>query len=100
MIAGIDKYFTRELEQSINGREQYWHRDFSSPAAYDASVQTNRARLRKIIGAVDERLPVTALDFVSSTASPAKVAETELFVARRALAGVRRRVWRRLVPRT
>ena len=89
MVAGIDKFFTRELEQSLTGREQFWHRDFSSPAAYDHSVQTNRERLRKIIGAVDERLPVTALEFVSSTASPAKVAETDSFTVKvGALAGL------------
>jgi len=82
MVAGIDKFFTCELEQSIIGREKLWHRDFSSPQAYDASVQTNRARLGKIIGATDERLPVTALDFVSSTASPALVAETDAFTAK------------------
>jgi dienelactone hydrolase len=82
MVAGIDKFFTRETDQSPAERQKLWHRDFSSPQAYDASVQTNRARLRKIIGAIDERLPVTALDFVSSTASPAQVAKTDTFTAK------------------
>jgi dienelactone hydrolase len=82
MVSGIDKFFTRQTEQSLTGREQYWHRDFSSPAAYDASVQPNRERLRKMIGVVDERVPVAALDFVSSTVSPAKVGETASFTAK------------------
>ncbi|HVM51476.1 MAG TPA: prolyl oligopeptidase family serine peptidase [Candidatus Acidoferrum sp.] len=81
MVAGIDKFLTREAEQSLAGREKFWHRDFSSAQAYSVSVQTNRQHLRRIIGAVDERLPVTALEFVSSTASPAKVGETALFTA-------------------
>jgi Dienelactone hydrolase family len=38
--------------------------------------------LRRIIGAVDERVPVAALDFVSSTVSPAQVADTPSFTAK------------------
>ena len=52
-------------------------------------MQPNRERLRKIIGAVDARLPVTALEFVGSTASPALVGETDAFTCQGgALAGV------------
>ena len=79
MVAGIDRFLTRETEHSIGGRQQCWQRDFASAPAYDASVQPNRERLRKIIGAVDERLRVTALEFVSSTDSPATVGETDGF---------------------
>ncbi len=79
MVAGIDRFLTRETAQSIGERQQYWHRDFSSAEAYDKSVEANRERLRKMIGAVDARLPVVALEFVGDTASPAKVAETEFF---------------------
>ena len=79
MVAGIDKFLTRQTAQSIAERPKYWQRDFSSVEAYDRSVQPNRERLRAIIGAVDARLPVPALEFVSSTTSPAKVGETESF---------------------
>jgi dienelactone hydrolase len=79
MVAGIDRLLTRETEQSIAGRERYWKRDFTSVKAYDKSVQPNRERLRTMIGAVDARLPVTALEFVSSTTSPAKIGETFAF---------------------
>ena len=82
MVAGIDRFLPRETEQSIGERRQFWQRDFSSVEAYDKSVQPNRERLRTIIGAVDARLPVTALEFVSSTASPAKVAETDAFTVK------------------
>ena len=82
MVAGIDKFFTRELEQSLAGRQKYWQRDFTSSQAYEASVQTNRERLRKIIGAVDPRLPVTALEFVSSTTTPAQDAEMDSFTVK------------------
>ena len=82
-VAGMDSNLTRKAEQSIGERQKYWQRDFASVEAYDKSVQPNRERLRTIIGAVDARLPVTALEFVSSTTSPAKVGETEALPWRR-----------------
>ena len=95
MVAGIDQFLTRETAESIAARQSYWQRDFSSAAAYETSVPPNRERLRRIIGAVDARLPVPALEFVSGTDSPAKVAETDAFHGGRgALAGVRRRLCR------
>src|SRR5258708_32242033 len=74
MVAGIDRFLMRELERSVGERAKLWHRDFSSPQAYEQSVQPNRDRFRKSIGAVDPRLAVTSLDLVSQTDSPALVA--------------------------
>src|SRR5262252_6388502 len=54
MVAGIDKFLLREIELCAGERQKFWHRDFSSAAAYDNSVEQNREHLRKIIGAVDE----------------------------------------------
>src|SRR5664279_2363394 len=79
MVAGIDRFLTRRTAESTAERQKYWQRDFASVEAYDASVQTNREHLRTIIGAVDARLPVTALEFIGSTINPVKIGETELF---------------------
>ncbi len=79
MVAGIDRYFLRETEQSPAGRQQFWQRDFSSSQAYDTSVQPNRERLRKMIGAVDARLPVKALDTLRNTRNPSMVGESYSF---------------------
>ena len=79
MVAGIDRFLMRETEHSIEERPRLWQRDFSSPAAYDKSVQPNRERFLKHIGATDPRLSITALEYVSSTETPALVAETERF---------------------
>jgi dienelactone hydrolase len=79
MVAGIDKFLLRELDQSMPGRERLWHRDFASAAAYEAAIDPNRERFRRMIGAVDARLPVTGLEFISSTSSPAQVAQTDAF---------------------
>ena len=85
MVEGIDRFLMREIENSAGSRPQFWHRDFSSPNAYEKSIQPNRERLRKMIGAVDERVPVKALEFVGTTETPAKISETkdyEIFAVR------------------
>ena len=76
MVAGIDKFLMRELERSVEGRPRLWKRDFSSREAYTKSVQPNRDRFLRSIGAIDPRLPVRALEFVSTTAASAVVADT------------------------
>src|SRR5262245_51708019 len=76
MVAGIDKFLMREIERSIEERQKLWQRDFASREAYEKSVQPNRERFRKSIGAVDPRLTVTELEYISGTASTAKIAET------------------------
>src|SRR6266404_3323442 len=79
MVAGIDAFLSREIERSVAERQIFWKRDFSSAAAYEKSVEPNRERLRKIIGATDARLPVVALELVGSTAHGARIAETDAF---------------------
>jgi len=79
MVNGIDRFLMHELDRSVGERQQFWQRDFSSVEAYERSIQPNRDRLGKIIGAEDLRLPVVAIEFTGSTASPARVGETESF---------------------
>jgi dienelactone hydrolase len=79
MVAGIHRFLDAETERSVAGRQSLWRRDFTSREAYEKSVQPNRARLRRYIGAVDERLPVAALEYVSTTSMSARIAETERF---------------------
>jgi dienelactone hydrolase len=80
MVAGIDKFLVRETAASAGRRSNYWRRDFSSPAAYEKSVHENRERFRTIIGAVDKRLPVKDLLFVSTSSQPSLIAETDLYL--------------------
>jgi cephalosporin-C deacetylase-like acetyl esterase len=79
MVAGIDGYLMRELAASVERRKQYWHPDFSSPGAYAKSVQPNRERLRKIVGAVDERISPAEMELVATTTQPALVVETDRY---------------------
>ncbi len=61
MVEGIDRWLMHETARTATNRARYWPRDFSSPAAYEKSVEPNRERLRRMIGAVDERDPNTSL---------------------------------------
>jgi dienelactone hydrolase len=75
MVDGIDKFLMKELDNSINDREKLWNRNYNSPEAYDQSVAPNRKRFMKNIGAVDERLSINALEYVSDTEDSALVAK-------------------------
>lgn len=79
MVAGIDRFLLRETAASVDRRASHWKRDFSSPAAYQASIAPNRERLRQIIGAQDARERCEALEFVATTAQPALVGRGEGF---------------------
>lgn len=74
MVAGIDKYLSRELEKVAGERKKNWKLDFSSPEAYVKSVNPKRERLKKIIGVVDKRLPVRGVEFTGTSAQPTLVA--------------------------
>ena len=77
MVEGIDKYLMRELTASVEHRKEYWKPDYSSPAAYQKSIQPNRDRLKKMLGVVEARVPFSDLEYVSSTKHPALVADTK-----------------------
>ena len=50
LMDGAHDYIDRKIAASITAREQHWHRDTSSPAAYERSVGPNRVRLAKVLG--------------------------------------------------
>ena len=79
MVAGIDKYLTRELAASPDERKQHWKPDFSSPAAYAKSVEPNRQRLKRTLGIVDPRVPVVEVEYVATTRQASVLAETERY---------------------
>ncbi len=81
MVAGIDRFLLRKLSESVAKRLRHWHRDTSSAEKYHASVEPNRARLAKIIGVVDEREKVAALELVATTSRPAQIGRGHAFNA-------------------
>ncbi len=61
MVEGIHRYLDRATSASVESREKLWKRDYRSAERYSQSVAPNRDDLRKIIGAVDHRLPAKAI---------------------------------------
>ena len=77
MVAGIDRFLIRQIEDSVRTRQEFWKRDFSTPSAYSASVQPNRGRLARSIGIIDERVPFKSIEYLSNRPTESKLAETE-----------------------
>jgi dienelactone hydrolase len=53
LVAGVDRFLLKQIDESAKKREQYWRRDFASLQAYDASVEPNRKHLAHILGIRD-----------------------------------------------
>ena len=79
MVDGIDKFLLEELASSVDLRGKKWARDVSGVEKYNASVAPRRARLARIIGAHDPRLPIAGLELISATNQPALVGQGEGF---------------------
>jgi dienelactone hydrolase len=79
MIAGIDRFLMRGLQESVGQRVRYWKRDLTAREQYERSVEPNRQRLRRAIGAVDPRLVVEALELRTTTLRGSKIAETDRY---------------------
>ncbi|MSU61582.1 MAG: hypothetical protein EXS31_04155 [Pedosphaera sp.] len=62
IVNGIDHYLDRALDERVAGRKQFWKFDTTSGSAHLASLlaasETNRTRLREILGVIDQREPV------------------------------------------
>ena len=81
LVAGIDRFVMRDIAESVKKREDLWQRDFSSPEAYDKSVEPNRAHLRKILGVLEEdkRLPMDGLELVATTERGPNLADAQTY---------------------
>lgn len=79
LVAGVDRFLLQQIEASIAGRARHWHRDFSSAAAYEKSLEPNRQRLGHILGVRDPRIKFDGPELVSTTARPALVGRGEGF---------------------
>ncbi len=67
MVAGADQFLLREIQRAAGQREEHWHRDFSSPDAYNRSIEPNRKRLAHILGVRDARIPFEGLELLATT---------------------------------
>jgi dienelactone hydrolase len=76
---GAHRYVEQKIAESIETRQKYWHRDFSSRAAYEESVDPNRGRFLKQIGVVDARRPSIIMEQFGDDENPSLVAETDAY---------------------
>lgn len=80
MVEGIGRYLDRELSGSITKRASFWQTDLSGPTAYGKSILPNRKRFSQIIGIVDSLMPDMKMEYISTTTTPANIAENEHFI--------------------
>lgn len=78
MLDGCHAFIDRQIAASVESRQKYWNRDFSSPESYEKSIAENRRRFARQIGATDERLPV-AMERFGDDNNPALVAKAAGF---------------------
>ncbi|HZZ79129.1 MAG TPA: dienelactone hydrolase family protein [Gemmataceae bacterium] len=79
MVDGIDRYLTKATAQAAKDRPKYWKPDFSSSDAFDASVEPNRQRFRKMIGLVDQRISPVKMTKIATVKQGSLVAETKYY---------------------
>ncbi len=79
MVEGIHLYLDRATQSTSTTRSQFWNREFSSHDAYQHSVEPNRRRLKTILGLVDDRVPIEALEFVATTGRPSRIASAQSY---------------------
>jgi dienelactone hydrolase len=75
MMDGAHRFVERQIEDAQTRSARFWQYDRSSPAAWDASLDGNRERLREIIGVGDPRV-APALERFGDDENAALVAET------------------------
>jgi len=81
MVEGIREYLVQATADCLADRARFWKPDFTSARAYEDSVAPNRERLRKIVGAVDPRIPGPALEIMAASPASAEVARGAKFKA-------------------
>ena len=77
LVDGVDRFLLKEIEKSVGRRARHWKRDFSSPEAYNKSIEPNRKRLAHILGIRDPRVPFDAPELVATATQPALVGKGE-----------------------
>jgi hypothetical protein len=79
LVEGVDKFLLREIDLSVERRVPFWHRDLTSAAAYNTSIEPNRQRLGHILGVRDVRIAFEGLTLVGTTSCPPLVAQTDRY---------------------
>ena len=92
MMDGAHRFIEAKIDEAPSKSSKYWNRDFSSPAAYERSVEQNRIRLMSCLGVTDKNKPMTSyrvaledsypdvyMQKISVNDDPEIIAETEKY---------------------
>ncbi|HEX8040499.1 MAG TPA: dienelactone hydrolase family protein, partial [Chryseosolibacter sp.] len=92
LMEGAHKFIERKIAESVAGRSKLWHREYTSRAAYEKSVEPNHQRFSSVIGVEDKsapyvdyslglkaQYPAAAMEKVSDVSGPDLVAETPTY---------------------
>src|SRR5882757_5896774 len=79
LVSGVDAFLLKQIEKSIDTRAKHWKSDFSSITAYNRSIESNRQRLKFIVGARDARVAFESPELVATVAKSPLVAEGDGF---------------------
>lgn len=79
MVEGIREHLLRATAESLESRRRLWNRNFSSVRDYEESIAPEREQFRKIIGAVDRRVPEPVLQIVVATPAFLEIARRSRF---------------------
>jgi dienelactone hydrolase len=79
MVEGIHKHLLGATAASLESRPGLWNRNFRSARDYEKSIAPEREQLRKIIGAVDRRVPEPELQIVAATPAFPEIARGSRF---------------------
>ncbi len=72
MVDDLHAFADRELAASVERRARHWRRDFTSRAAYETSIEPNRARLAKYLGVPREPADLARVQAYEPFASEAE----------------------------
>lgn len=75
MVEGLHRFLDHETAATPGRRAAGWKRDTSSAEAFETSAAASRARLEKILGAVDRRVAPVEVQLVATTDRPAVIAD-------------------------
>jgi dienelactone hydrolase len=81
LVDGVDRFLLKQIDASVNARDQFWRRNFSSADAYNSSIEPNRQRLAHILGVRDARVAFDAPELVATPERPALVGKGKQFEA-------------------
>ena len=79
MVEGVRRDLLSKTAEVAKGRDSQWNRNYSSPSAYKLSVAENRAHLRQIIGAIDERVKGIELQSDRGIFDSAAIGQSETY---------------------